>query len=343
MGPKTTGPVWPALTIGLVGLAVVLVASYLLTRWAVLARAAHRRRPVVDGLDRGRSLALVRWPRGGAAGLAIVAALVGAAVVCAVTLALGELTKQRAVIDADRPVYRFFLRHRQEWLTTPLSWATHIGEYPEMTAIALAGAVVIGFRIPRFRLLLTILLTAAFIPLLLAAGHAYNWVDAGAFVAFLIGAAALRSQPLLLAAVLMATMPVEKHLQSWVSSALHGSVPLASDSVGGVGPFPSGGCTRIVIVCGLVGYLLAREYRSSRMSIGIGVGVVAIAYFEGFSRIYLGKHWFVDCLGGLFFGTALLLVMIAGLRTFLGPVTADEPNRLEEPAPLPVFRVREAS
>lgn len=285
----------------------------------------------------------MRWPRGGTAALAIVAALVGAGVACAVTFALGELTKQRVVIDADRPVYHFFLRHRQEWLSTPLSWATHVGEYPEMAAIALAGAVVIGFRIPRFRVLLTIVLTAGFIPLMLAAGHAYNWIDGGAFAAFLIAAAALRSQPLLLSALLMATMPVEKHLQSWVTTALHGGVPPASDAVGGVGPFPSGGCTRIVIVCGLVGYLLAREYRSSRMSIGIGVGVVAIAYFEGFTRIYLGKHWFVDCLGGLFFGTALLVVMIAGLRAYLGPVKVDEADRLDEPARLPVFRVREAS
>lgn len=321
MGPTTTGSVWPSLLIGFAGLAVALVASLGLASRAVRGGAARWRAPVIQGIDRARVLVQARWAQG-VAGLAVLVTVVGVAVVCGVTLGLGELTKRGVVIRADRPVYRFFLHHRQGWLTGPLSWATHIGEYPEMTAIALAGAIVIGFELPRFRVLLTVLLTAAFIPLLLGIGYAYNWADVAALAAFAVAAVVLRRQSFVLAAVLLAAMPVEKHLQSWVSRTLHGSAPAAADAVGGVGLFPSGGCTRIVIICGLVGYLLARGYRSPRMSVGIGVGCVLIGYFEGFTRIYLGKHWFVDCLGGLFFGSALLAVFITALRAALGPVPA---------------------
>jgi hypothetical protein len=290
--------------------------------------AAGQPGPFVRAIDHGRSAARQRWGHIGQATLALAVAVVGAGLVCIVTLGLGKLTTSAAVVRTDRPAYRFFLLHRQAWLTTPLSWATHVGEYPEMTAIALAGAIVVGFQVSRLRLVLTIALCAALIPLLASIGHAYNWVDVGAFVVFAAAAALLRRQSLLLAAILMATMPAEKYLQSAVSTMLHGTMPSAATAVGGVGPLPSGGCARIVISCGMVGYLLARAYRSRRVSIGIAVGCAVIAYFEAFTRIYLGKHWAVDCLGGLFFGAGLLTVFIAGTRAYVGPLPAPETSAL---------------
>ena len=316
-GPASTGSPWPALALGLLALILVLMATWALT--AAAARSGERGTPTrIDAL---RDRVSTRSAKVGALAFSALTAVAGVLVVFLVTAVLGKATKTRAVVRPDRPVYRFFLEHRAGWLTSPLAVVTHIGEYPEMTAIALAAALVLGFGLTRFRIPALVVLTALFIWPFISFGRFYDWVDVVALVVFLVLAVVRRENRSRWVAcvVLMATMPVEKHLQIWMNSVVHGTVPPLTEAYAPVGPFPSGGCTRIVLITGLVAVLFAREYRSRHASLLLGLGAVAISYVEGFSRIYLGKHWFVDCLGGFFFGGALLLVVAGALRVYTGP------------------------
>jgi len=90
-----------------------------------------------------------------------------------------------------------------------------------------------------------------------------------------------------------------------------------------LGTYPSGGCDRVVVFYGLIGYLLWREF-SRRRSTGIWVAAVvaALGYNEAFSRVYLGLHWFTDALSGLLYGGLLLGVFVLALHFVTGRVPA---------------------
>ncbi|MGI8760340.1 MAG: phosphatase PAP2 family protein [Jatrophihabitantaceae bacterium] len=333
MGPTSTGNAWPSLGIGVAGLIVACVVAAVIAR-----RVSTLREQLAPGSgphrpDNLRASSLRRGRGAGAAVSALAVGLVGLALAVVVTSVLGKITKLSGVVHADRPVYHYFLQHRAGWLTAVLSRLTHVGEYPEMTAIALAAALVLGLRLRRYRVLAVVVLAAVFIAVLVQFGKLYNWVDMGAFVAFAAAAVLLRQAAWLSSAVLMATVQIEKYLQQLVTDVVHGTVPSAHTSVGGVGPFPSGGCTRTVVIVGVAGYLLARSYASLQASVWLVVGCAAVASVEGYSRIYLGKHWAVDCLGGLFFGAVLALALVAALRTWLGPLPQPDaaPARVAQP------------
>lgn len=88
----------------------------------------------------------------------------------------------------------------------------------------------------------------------------------------------------------------------------------------GGGPFPSGGSDRAVAFYGLIAYLLWREFSGSRRAaIWAGAAVAAIGFNEGYSRWYLGLHWFTDVLSGLFYGGLLLVLFIGAVRAVAGP------------------------
>ncbi len=81
------------------------------------------------------------------------------------------------------------------------------------------------------------------------------------------------------------------------------------------GTFPSGGCDRVVLIYGLIGYLLWYEFsRQRRAGIWAGTAVAALAFSEGYSRGYLTLHWFTDILSGWLYGGLLLLVFIVAVR-----------------------------
>lgn len=322
MGPSDTGNPWAFLGITVALWAVVLAVAW---RGCGPLRADGSPTPSTwdrwaANIDRYRQRAVSRFGRLAPAALALSVAVVGVAVASGLGVLLGRVTKLGAVIDADRPVYRFFLDRRADWLTTPLSKFTHIGEYQEMTALALAAALILGFNLRRMRVLTFVVLTGLFIWPFISLGKFYDYVDIVALVAFFVAAVVTRRPAWLSATVLMATMPLEKHLQAALNDAVHGSVPSIHTAVGGVGPFPSGGCTRTVLIFGLVAYLFAREYDSPRATRWLCAGAVSMAYLEGMTRIYLGKHWAVDCIGGWLYGAALLSVIIYSLRIVVGPV-----------------------
>lgn len=91
------------------------------------------------------------------------------------------------------------------------------------------------------------------------------------------------------------------------------------------GTYPSGGCDRVVLFYGLIGYLLWREFSGSDPAKAWTVGTVAaLAVNEVYSRTYLGKHWFTDSVTGVLYGALLLAPFIAAVRRIAGPPIAPE-------------------
>ncbi len=90
-----------------------------------------------------------------------------------------------------------------------------------------------------------------------------------------------------------------------------------------LGTFPSGGTSRAVVFYGLIAYLLWREFSGSRRAaIWSAAAVAALAFNEGYSRVYLTLHWLTDVLTGWVFGCLLLAVWIAAGRLLAGPARA---------------------
>ena len=86
------------------------------------------------------------------------------------------------------------------------------------------------------------------------------------------------------------------------------------------GTFPSGGSERSVVFYGLIAYLLWREFSGNRrVAIWSAAAVAAIAFDEGYSRVYLGMHWATDVLSGWIYGLLLLVAFITAVRLVAGP------------------------
>lgn len=110
--------------------------------------------------------------------------------------------------------------------------------------------------------------------------------------------------------LLLVAYPVEARLQLWVWRTVPGERPPSELAVGDPGANPSGGVARAVQIYGLIGYLLHRAWPSRRRGIAWGCGVGAITALESFSRLYLGRHWVSDVVGGWACGVLLLGVGI---------------------------------
>ena len=113
--------------------------------------------------------------------------------------------------------------------------------------------------------------------------------------------------------------------------------PLAAHRVGPPdfphGVFPSGGSERTVVFFGLIAYFLWREFSGRReTAIWAGAGVAAVAFNEGYSRLYLGMHWTTDVLSGWFYGTLLLALFILATRVIMGPARTPEEVAAGDPA-----------
>lgn len=86
----------------------------------------------------------------------------------------------------------------------------------------------------------------------------------------------------------------------------------------GFGTYPSGGCARMVVLWGTIMYLVVLTWPTiSRPWRVAGFSVVALlAFIEGYTRLYLIKHWSMDVVGGWLFGTLLLLALIGAASCF---------------------------
>ena len=114
------------------------------------------------------------------------------------------------------------------------------------------------------------------------------------------------------AVLILAAYEIEHQLQHTLKllAARTGPVPA------GLGAFPSGGCARLICIYGLIIYLVLRRLELTRTKIAVAAwSVLAVASFiEAYSRLYLGKHWLSDIVGGVIFGALLLAVFIAAAK-----------------------------
>lgn len=72
--------------------------------------------------------------------------------------------------------------------------------------------------------------------------------------------------------------------------------------------FPSGHATTSAAVYGFLAVVLARDAPPASRALIVGTTVLAVSLI-GFSRIYLGAHWFSDVIGGIAFGTAWIATL----------------------------------
>jgi len=126
------------------------------------------------------------------------------------------------------------------------------------------------------------------------------------------------------AVLILTAYEIEHQLQHTLKllAARTGPVPA------GLGAFPSGGCARLISVYGLIIYLVLRRLGKTRSKIAILAWTLlaAATFTEAYSRLYLGKHWISDIVGGLALGVVLLAVFIAATKML------DRPGRDVEEA-----------
>ncbi|MGX5829930.1 VTT domain-containing protein [Mesorhizobium sp. 43Arga] len=72
--------------------------------------------------------------------------------------------------------------------------------------------------------------------------------------------------------------------------------------------FPSGHSTVNLALYGFLAFLIGREIRST-WRLPVAFTALSFVLLIGFSRLYLGGHWFSDVLGGFAFGTAWLAIL----------------------------------
>lgn len=147
----------------------------------------------------------------------------------------------------------------------------------------------------------------------------------------IIGARSHRWLPLL---VLVAAVPTEIWAQRAVALLVHGAKPAPALSVGPAGTFFSGGSARSLLICGLLAYFLGWLGSGRRLRAFLWTCVALATFCEGYSRLYLGRHFTVDILGGWLFGL-LALAAFAFAAGALRPAPDHEPAAAGVPVPSP--------
>jgi membrane-associated phospholipid phosphatase len=101
-------------------------------------------------------------------------------------------------------------------------------------------------------------------------------------------------------------MALQFELAQILGLAIHRGHPLV-----GRGTYPSGGVSRLIALPGVVLLLASRLWHpvdSRVMRVG-WAGVALLGWTELYSRVYLGKHFVSDAVGGAIFGFMLILTV----------------------------------
>lgn len=118
-----------------------------------------------------------------------------------------------------------------------------------------------------------------------------------------------RLLPILLPTV---AVPLCRWLQLLDGRLFHSGAPPQVNSVGAVGGSPSGGSLRAVVLWGLAAWFVWEVIPHRRWTRTILIVIpIIVAMTEGYTRLYLGRHWPVDVLVGYVAGAALLAGLVA--------------------------------
>ncbi|BFU43446.1 phosphatase PAP2 family protein [Krasilnikovia sp. MM14-A1004] len=134
---------------------------------------------------------------------------------------------------------------------------------------------------------------------------------------------------------ILASFPLEQYVQAVLAGMVHRGHPPT-----GLGTYPSGGVARIVMTFGALALFAALTFRLGRRArVGLGTAVLVLAVVEGYTRMYVQKHWLTDVVAGLLFGPALFLGWAVAVLVLVGPMTRPGPTpgveRVAGPAPSP--------
>lgn len=119
---------------------------------------------------------------------------------------------------------------------------------------------------------------------------------------------------------LFSVMALQFELAQILGLAIHRGHPPV-----GFGTYPSGGVSRLVALPGVVLLLVTRYWRPvNPWLVRAGWGLVALlGWTELYSRVYLGKHFVSDSVGGAVFGVMLIITVgLAVAAAMLDRVTA---------------------
>lgn len=130
-------------------------------------------------------------------------------------------------------------------------------------------------------------------------------------------------------------IPAQFVLEQYVQAIIAGMVDRGHPPTG-LGTYPSGGIARVVMVFGTLALFVALTWRLSRRAqVALGTVVLLLATYEGYSRIYVQKHWLTDVISGLMFGPALFAGFALAVCVLAGrDEAAEKPEaaRVLEPA-----------